>query len=52
MARVSCEAPSGKAGSDMDFNKAKTDMDFNKAKTRELLDQSRFIPWALILAFQ
>ena len=50
MARVSCEAPAGKTGPGMDF-KAKTDMD-NKAKTRELLDQSRFIQWALTLALQ
>ena len=32
MARVSCEAPSGKIGPGMDFN---------KAKTKELLDQYR-----------
>jgi len=47
MARVSCEAPSGKAGPDMDF-KAKTDMDFNKAKTRELLDQSSHMVASLL----
>jgi len=47
MARVSCEAPSGKTGPDMDF-KAKTDMDFNKAKTRELLDQSSHMVASLL----
>jgi len=48
MARVSSEAPSGKAGPGMDFNKAKTDMDFNKAKTRELLDQSSHMVASLL----
>jgi len=48
MARVSSEAPSGKASPGMDFNKAKTDVDFNKAKTRELLDQSSHMVASLL----